>query len=326
MQRLRIFAILICCMVAGAAGAQTAAWPTRPITMVVPFGAGGPVDLVGRIMAGLLSEKLGQQVIVENMGGGGGSVGAARIAKSPPDGYSFLFGNQGTHIFTHLISKKPLYDPVADFAPVAVVVENSKLLITRPDFPANSLAEFASYAKANEGKMQFGSAGIGSATHVTCVLLNLAIGVSITHVPYRSTTAAMQDVIGGRIDYVCDVISTTAPLLQSGTLKALALLSPRRNPLLPELATADEQGVHGIGGDGWNAFFFPHGTPAAIVNRLASATNEILDNAAVRERLLGLGLNVPLSERRTPAYLAKLVASELDKWAAPIRASGAVEE
>jgi tripartite-type tricarboxylate transporter receptor subunit TctC len=311
-------------VLASAAGAQT--WPTRPISMVVPFAAGGPVDLVGRIMAAQLSEKLGQQVIVENVGGGGGAIGAARIAKSPADGYSFLFGNQGTHTFTHLISKKPLYDPVADFTPVAVVVENSKLLVTRPDFPANSLPEFGRYAKANELKLHFGSAGTGSATHITCVLLNLAIGASITHVPYRSSTAAMQDVIGGQIDYVCEVISTVTPQLRSGTLKALALLSPRRNPLLPDLATSDEQGVHGVYGDGWNAFFFPRGTPEPIVNRLAAATNEILDNAAVRERLLGLGLNVPSSDRRTPAYLAKLVVSELDKWAAPIRASGAVEE
>ncbi len=157
-----LIAAALACALAGPARAQTtnaAKWPTRPVTMVVPFGAGGPVDLVGRIVAQHLSEKLGQQVIVENVGGGGGAIGAARIAKAAPDGSAFLFGNQGTHTFTQLISKKPLYNAVTDFAPVAVVVENQKLLITRPDFPANSLAEFISYAKANKAKLQFGSAG-----------------------------------------------------------------------------------------------------------------------------------------------------------------------
>jgi tripartite-type tricarboxylate transporter receptor subunit TctC len=155
-------------------------WPTRPITMVVPFPAGGPVDLVGRLFAQRLSENLGQQVIIENIGGAGGSSGALRIAKAAPDGYQFLLGNSGTHTYSQLLSKKPPYNAVADFAPVAVIVENSKLLVTRKDFPAETLPQFIAYAKANQAKVQYGSAGTGSATHMTCVLLNSAIGIDIT--------------------------------------------------------------------------------------------------------------------------------------------------
>jgi tripartite-type tricarboxylate transporter receptor subunit TctC len=319
-----IIAAALACLIAFPAAAQT--WPSRPVTMVVPFPAGGPIDVVGRIFSQRLSEALGQQVIIENIGGAGGATGAARVAKSAPDGYVFLFGNQGTHTFSQLMYKKPLYNAVTDFAPVAVAIENSKLLVTRKDLPADTLGEFIAYAKANQAKMQYGSAGAGSATHITCVMLNIAIGVNVTHVPYRGTGPAMQDVIGGRIDYICDVISTSLPLVRANSVKALAMLSPARSPVMPELATAHEQGLKNFDGDGWNAFFFPKGTPDTIVQRLAQTTKEILDMPAVRERIEGLGLNVPAPERRTPEYLARLVHSELDKWAAPVKASGAGEE
>jgi tripartite-type tricarboxylate transporter receptor subunit TctC len=319
-----IIAAAIACVAAGAAQAQS--WPTRTVTMVVPFPAGGPVDLVGRIFAQHLSEAFGHQIIVENVGGAGGATGAQRVAKSPPDGSIFLFGNQGTQTFSQLMYKKPLYDAVADFAPSTVVIENSKVLATRKDFPASSLPEFIAYAKANPAKVQYGSAGAGSATHIACVMLNMAMGVNITHVPYRGTGPAMQDIIAGHIDYICDVISTTLPLVRANSIKALALLSPQRSPVMPELATAHEQGLKDFDVDGWNAFFFPKDTPDPIVRRLAQATSTILDMPAVRERLEGLGLNVPARDRRTPEYLARLVKSELEKWAAPVKASGAGED
>lgn len=319
-----IVAAVLACAIVGSAAAQS--WPTRPVTMVVPFPAGGPVDLVARIIAQHLSEQLGQQFIVENIGGAGGATGAARVAKAPADGSVVLFGNQATHTFSQLIYKKPLYNAVADFTPAVIVIENSKLLITRKDFPANSLPEFIAYTKANQSKLQYGSAGAGSATHVTCVMLNIAVGINVTHVPYRGTGPAMQDIMGGRIDYICDVISTGLPLVRAGQVKALALLSLSRSAVMPELATAHEQGLKDFDGDGWNAFFFPKGTPDPIVRRLAQATSDILDLPAVRERLEGLGLNVPPRERRTPDYLSRLVRSELDKWAGPVKASGAGEE
>jgi tripartite-type tricarboxylate transporter receptor subunit TctC len=290
--------------------------------MVVPFPAGGPIDVVGRILAPPMGELLGQQIIIENVAGAGGSTGSLRVAKAAPDGYQFVIGNAGTHTYSQLLTKKPLYDAVADFAPVAVFVENSKILVARKDLPADTLPEFIAYAKVNHAKMQYGSAGAGSATHMTCVLLNTAIGLDVTHVPYRGTGPAMQDLMGGRIDYVCDVISTALPLIRGKSAKAIALLSPHRSPVLPELATADEQGLPGFDADAWNAFFLPRGTPEPIVRRLAKATSDALDLHWVRERLEGLGLNVPPPQRRSPEYLAKLVPGELEKWAAPVKASG----
>jgi tripartite-type tricarboxylate transporter receptor subunit TctC len=315
--------IVAALVLASACAAQAQEWPARTLTMVVPFPAGGPIDVVGRILAPPMSELLGQQIIIENVAGAGGSTGSLRVAKAASDGYQFVIGNAGTHTYSQLLTKKPLYDAVADFAPVAVFVENSKVLVARKDLPADTLPEFIAYAKANQAKMQYGSAGAGSATHMTCVLLNTAIGIDVTHVPYRGTGPAMQDLMGGRIDYVCDVISTALPLIRSKSAKAIALLSPRRNSVLPDLATADEQGLAGFDADAWNAFFLPRGTPAPIVRRLAKATSDALDLPWVRERFEGLGLNVPPPERRTPEYLAKLVPSELEKWAAPVKASGA---
>jgi len=301
-------------------------WPTRPVAMVVPFPAGGPVDLVARLLSQRLTESLGQPVIVENIGGAGGMSGAARVAKSPPDGSTFVFGTQGSHTFSQMLYKKPLYDAVTDFAPVVVVVENSKLLLTRKDFPVSRLAEFISYAKANQAKLQFGSAGTGSATHVACVLLNNTIGIDITHVPYRGTAPAMQDIVAGRIDYICEIVSTAQPFVQGNLVKPIALLAIARSRAYPDLPTAHEQGLKDFDADGWNAFFFPKGTPEPIVRRLAKATSDILDVPEVRERLEGFGLNVPRPERRTPEYLAKLVRSELEKWAAPVKASGATAD
>jgi tripartite-type tricarboxylate transporter receptor subunit TctC len=321
-----IFAIALGLLLAGGAPTRAQEWPTRPITMVVPFPAGGPVDLVARLLSQRLTEALGQPVIVENIGGAGGMSGAARVAKSPPDGSIFVFGTQGSHTFSQMLYKKPLYDAVTDFAPVAVVVENSKLLLTRKDFPASTLAEFITHAKTNHAKLQFGSAGTGSATHVACVLLNNTIGVDITHVPYRGTAPAMQDIVAGRIDYICEIVSTAQPFVQGGLVKPIALLAPQRSRAYPDLPTANEQGLKDFDADGWNAFFFPKDTPPPIVQRLAKATSDILDVPEVRDRLEGFGLNVPGPERRTPEYLGKLVRSELEKWAAPVKASGATAD
>jgi len=316
-----IFASAALMVLGGFAKAQD--WPTRPVTMVVPFAAGGPVDTFGRVVAPRLSEILRQQVIIENIGGAGGMNGSARVAKAAPDGYQFLLGNSATHGFNQILYKKPLYDAVTDFAPVAVVYGTSKVLVTRKDFPANTLAEFIAYAKANQSRLQYGSAGAGSATHITCVLFNAVIGVDVTHVPYRGAGPALQDLMGGRLDYMCDIISTALAQIEGGTIKPIAMLTLRRSAVLPNLATGHEQGLTDFDADSWGAFFLPKGTPAAIVRRLAMAASETLDTPAVRERLVGLGLSVPPPEQRTPDYLAKLVPADIEKWAGPIKASGA---
>ena len=315
-------AILIGCAVPVAADD----WPARTITLVVPFPAGGPIDVVARILAPPLAERVGQQIVIENVGGAGGATGALRVARAAPDGYQVLLGNTGTHTFSQLLSRKPLYDAAADFTPITVIVENSKLLVTRRDFPAATLPQFVAYAKANERALHFGSAGTGSATHMACVLFNTAIGVATTHVPYRGTGPAMQDLIGGRIDYICDVISTALPLVRDGAIKPIVVLSPQRNRVLPQLPTAHEQGLPNFDADAWNAFFFPRGASAPVVRRLADATGEVLDLPWVRERLESLGLDVPPPDRRGPDHLAALVPRELTKWAAPVKASGAAPE
>lgn len=303
--------------------AQAQDWPVRPLTLVVPFAAGGPVDTAARIMAARLTEKLGQSVIVENVGGAGGMIGASRVAKAAPDGYTFLHGNRSTHIYSQILNKKPLYDATGDFAPVAAFVENSAVLIARKDLPARSFDEFAIYLRANAGKLQFASAGAGSASHVICVLLNGAIGVDVTHVPYRGTAPALQDLIAGRVDYLCDIISTAIAPIQAGTVKPLAILSTRRSPALPDLATADEQGLRGFDVDAWNAFFLPRGTPDAIVRRLAQATSDAIDVVDTANRLRELGLQIAAPERRNPEYVARLVKAELESWRKPLLASGA---
>ena len=306
------------------ANAQT--WPTRPVTMVVPFAAGGPMDTVGRIMAQNLSETLGQNVIVENVGGGGGMTGSIRVAKAAPDGYQFVLGNVGTHAVSQSLSKNPPYNVLNDFAPVGLFADLSLVLVTRKDLPANNLREFIAHAKANQDKMQFGSASAGSATHLGCALLNAAIGVNVTHIPYRGGAPAMQDLVGGRIDYLCIDTPIAIPLIESGQIKALAILTKSRSPSLPNLASAQEQGLANFEASNWAAFFLPRGTPAAVVQRLQAATAAATDNAAVQKRMKDIGVDPVAADRRSSDYLARFAASEIAKWAGPVKASGLATE
>jgi tripartite-type tricarboxylate transporter receptor subunit TctC len=319
---MRIIAAALAALAALALPAGAQDWPTRPVTMVVPFAAGGPIDVVARLVSPRLSEVLGQQAVIENVGGAGGMVGASRVAKAEPDGYTFLLGNTGTHTYSQFLYKKPLYDAVTDFTPAGLLVGNTKVLVVRKDLPVNTLQEFVAYAKANQEKMQYGSAGVGSATHIACVLLNAKLGTNITHVPYRGAGPAMQDLVAGRIDFMCDVVSTALPQIRGQTVRPLAMMSETRASVLPDVPTALEQGVAGVDADGWNGFFFPKGTPEAVVRRLAAATNDALNTPAVKKRIEDLGLDVPRSEQRGPDYLGRLVKIELDKWGPPIKASG----
>jgi tripartite-type tricarboxylate transporter receptor subunit TctC len=315
------YALSAILMLTGAAGAQ-GEWPTRPVTMVIPFAAGGPTDVLGRVMAERMSQILGQQVVVENVGGAGGMTGSQRVARAAPDGSSFVLGTVGTHAQNQTLYKKPAYDAASDFAPAAFIAEVPLVLITRKDFPANTLQDFIKYAKENQGKMTFGSAGAGSATHLGCVLLNSAMGVDISHVPYRGTGPAMQDLAGGRIDYMCEIVTTALPQIEGGAVKAIATLTKARSPVLPKLATADEQGLKDFEAYTWNALFLPKGTPEPIIKKLHEASVQAMETPAVKDRLQGLGASLVAPERRSPDYLANFVRSEIEKWAVPIKASG----
>jgi tripartite-type tricarboxylate transporter receptor subunit TctC len=296
-------------------------WPTRTLTMVNPFAAGGPNDVPARLFAQRMGEVLGQSVIVENVGGAGGMNGADRVAKAQPDGYTFLLGTVGTQAQNQTLYKKPAYDSTKDFASVGLFLEAPLVLVARKDLPANSMKEFVAYAKANEAKMQFASAGTGSAIHLGCALMNSVTGLNIIHVPYRGANPAMQDLASGRVDYLCDIVTTAKPQIDGGIVKAIAVLNDTRSPALPEVPTATEQGFDVVAYT-WNAFLLPKGTPDAIVQKLNHAMVEAMKTPAIRERLDSVGLKLVSEDRATPAYLDRFVQSEIAKWAVQIKASG----
>ncbi len=305
---------------AGTVSAQE--WPARPITMVIPFAPGGGIDGSGRIQAQRMGELLKQTIVVENIGAAAGTVGSARVAKAAPDGYTFLMGNTGTHAFSQGMRKQPIYNSITDFAPVGLVTDSPRILIVRKDLPVKNLQEFVKYVKANQAKMQFGSAGVGSGTHLPCELLNSVMGVKTTHVPFKGAGPVMQELIAGRIDYFCDTIQTGAAQAKAGTVKGLAVMAPKRVPIIPDLATTGEQGLAGVEASVWNGFFFPKGTPDAIVRRMNKVMNTMIEDPAIRKRLQELGLEILPPEQRTPEYLAKYLPQEVARWKKVIANAG----
>jgi tripartite-type tricarboxylate transporter receptor subunit TctC len=297
-------------------------WPARPVTMIVPYAAGGPVDTVGRIMAQGLSEVLGQQVVVENVGGAGGMTGANRVAKAAPDGYTLLLGGSATlTLVPALYGKKTLYDPLADFAHVVQFADSARILIARKDFPAGTLKDFVAYARDNHARMQYGSSGTGAGAHICALLLDQAMGVKVTHVPYRGSGPAMQDLLAGRIDYICEQVSTALPQVKAGNARAIATMGLSRSGVLPDLPTATEQGFD-IDCASLSAFVFPKGTPDAIVRRLAEATNKVVETPAVRERFETLGVVIEPPERRTLDYFVRNLPREIERAAMLVKTGG----
>jgi tripartite-type tricarboxylate transporter receptor subunit TctC len=316
-----ITALLAAVALTFATGVKAEDWPTRPITMINPFAAGGPNDVLARLFAQRMGELLGQPIVLENVGGAGGMNGADRVAKATPDGYTFLQGTVGTQAQNQTLFKKPAYNSTTDFAAVALMVEAPLVLVARKDLPVNGMKEFVAYAKANRDKMQFASAGTGSAIHLGCALMNMVTGIDIIHIPYKGANPAMQDLMSGRVDYLCDIITTAKAQIDGGTVKPIAILTKQRSPVLPGVPTAIEQGFD-VEAYTWNAFFLPKGTPDAIVQKLNRATVETMKTPAVREKLESAGLVFVSDDRTTPDYLATFVQSEIAKWAVPIKASG----
>jgi tripartite-type tricarboxylate transporter receptor subunit TctC len=302
--------------------ARAQSWPNRFVRLVVPFPPGGGTDAIARVVAGKLSDIWGQQMVVENRGGGATNIGTEAVVRSDPDGYTVLLQSMPLAVNRFLFPSLN-YDPVGDLAPVSLLCDYTNIMAVPITSPARSVTDFIAYAKANKGKLNFGSAGTGSATHLGCVLFNSMAGIEAAHVPYRGSGPAMNDIIGGQIQYLCDVVSTGKPQIDAGTVKAVAFLGKERSPVLPNLATASEQGLKGFEAYTWNAIFVAKGTPPEIVKKLNDAALAAINDADVKKRLGDLGAQIVGSDRATPEYLGVFVKSEIDKWAAPIKASGA---
>jgi tripartite-type tricarboxylate transporter receptor subunit TctC len=324
MRKILFAAMAALAALAGPAAAED--WPTRPITLVVPYAAGGPVDTIARIIAARMSELLKQQIVIENVGGAGGMTGSTRVAKAPPDGYTVLLSGSAVLAQNPVFHKRPPYDPIADFAHAALYSDSARILIARKDFPANNFEEFKAYAKAHQSTLQYGSAGAGSGSHTCALLLDAAMGTKITHVPYRGAGPAMQDLIAGRIDYMAEQISTATPQIKGGSVKAYATLGLDRGPGLENLPTAAELGIKSVDCGSWGSFSFPKGTPKEIVNKLAKASSDAIDTPALIERYKSIGVVVTAKDRRSPEYLTNYVKSEIQRWSGPIKASGIVLE
>jgi tripartite-type tricarboxylate transporter receptor subunit TctC len=301
-------------------------WPTRPITLVVPFTPGGVYDTMGRVYASALADILGTPVVVENLPGAGSMTGAARVAHADPDGYQLLLGGESPNAQVQLLHKEPAYDAATDFTPIALVAQQPLILTARPGIPASNLADFIAYAKANQSKMQFGSPGTGTGSHLACALFDTDIGVTITHVPYRGLAPAMQDLIAGRIDFMCPTITTAMPQLQAHAVQAPAVIGSERSPIFPDIATAQEQGLKGFAANSWNAIFAPKATPAPIVAKLNAAALKAMATPSVEQRVRELGATVPPLDHRTPQFLQTLVVSEIKTWGDAAKSAGITPE
>jgi tripartite-type tricarboxylate transporter receptor subunit TctC len=297
-------------------------YPTRAVTVVVPFAAGGAFDSVARIITARMQELMRQPVVVENVGGGGGTTGVKRVIAAAPDGYTVLLGTVGTHAYNQTIYRHRRYDAVADFTPVTLFSEQSMVLLARKTLAADTFPEFVNLLKADGAKMQFGSAGVGSTTHLGCALLNSRIGVNVAHVAYRGGGPAVNDLVGGQIDYFCGNLGGYIGLIQGKQVKALALLSKERSPLMPDLKTAHEHGLTDLDVVTWTAFFLPKAAPRPVVDKLIEATHAAMDTPETRKRMLDIGVTGVAPERRSPEYLARFVVEEIARWEEPIKSAG----
>jgi len=320
---LRWWTAAIVMVLAACGGAQAQQYPTRTITIIVPFAPGGPADITGRIAADILSRHLGQNVVVENIGGAGGTLGTLRAAKATADGYTLISGHMGTNALAPVFYPNLGYDPEKDFEPVGLIAEQPELLAVRKEIPANNLQEFVAYAKAHQNTLNMGHAGVGSVSYIGCLLLNSAIGIKPTMVPFTGTAPVMNAILAGSIDYDCDPILGPLPHVRAGKVKALAIAAKKRSPLLPDVPTAAEQGLPQFECAPFYALFAPKGTPEAVVDKLADALNKGLDEPAVQKRFTDLGAQIAEPDRRGPKALGELVHSEIARLTPILQAAAA---
>jgi tripartite-type tricarboxylate transporter receptor subunit TctC len=310
-------------LVCGAVAANSQNYPTRTGTVIVPFAAGGPADITGRIVADIFSKALGQQFVVENVAGAGGATGTTRAARAAPDGYTIALGHMGTHAAAVALTPNLAYKPDVDFEPISLTSTQPVVVVTRKGFPANNLREFVAYSKANAGKLNMAHAGVGSVSYTTCLLLNHEMGIKTTMVPFTGTAPALNALLGEQVDYVCDPILGPLPHVRAGTLKAMAIATGKRHPALPDVPTSAEGGLPNFQAAPFYAMFAPKGTPQPIIERLASAIDKGLDDPVVSKRLLDLGAEITEKKDRGPAPLAAMVKSEIARLTPILKAASA---
>jgi len=306
--------------------ARAEQYPSRPITMVVPFSAGGPTDVLARIFAQYIGQSLGQQVVVENVTGAGGTLGAMRVAKAAPDGYTMIMGNLGTHAASVGIYKKLAYDPRTDFEPVILIGSTPMVLIVKKDLPVATLPDFLALARTKQPKLTFGSAGVGSISHLAILLLNKVAKTDVQHIPYRGLSQTVNDVLGGQIDGMFDQVVTATPHVLSGGEKAIVVTAPARASALPGVPSSAEAGMPELETIAWSALFFPKKTPRPIVERMAAVVDDAMRDPVLITRMRDLGSDLPETTQRTPQALATLVRAEIDKWVPLIRAADVTGE
>jgi tripartite-type tricarboxylate transporter receptor subunit TctC len=303
------------------AAAQTD-YPRRPITLIVPFAAGGPTDIVSRIVGEHMSRTLAQPIIIENIVGAGGTTASTRAARAAPDGYTIEMGHMGTHAASVALYPNLAYKPDVDFAPIGLVAGTPVLILAKKDFPPKDLKEFVTYVKANADKLNMAHAGVGSVSFTTCLLLNSILGIKPTSIPFNGTGPALTALISGQVDYMCDQIVNVVQQVESGQIKAYAIGTPERSPALPNVPTSKEAGLPEFQAQAWNALFAPKGTPQPVLDKLSDALDKALDDEQTRKRLLELGSVLPDKAGRGQQALAALVKSEIDRWTPIIKAAG----
>lgn len=308
-------------LMSGAALAQS--YPTKPITLIVPFAAGGPTDVIARIVGEHMSKTLGQQIVVENVAGAGGTTGITRGAQATADGYTIMMGHMGTHGAAPALYANLKYDPTKDFEPIGMAAGTPILIVAKKDLAPKNLKEFVEYLKTNQDKVNQAHAGIGSVSHITCTMLNSQLGAKTTQVAYSGTGPALNDLVSGQVDYMCDQIVNLVEQIKGGAIKAYAIATPERSPALPDVPTTKEAGLPEYQVTAWNAMFAPKGTPKDIVAKLTDALAKALDDENTRKRLLDLGGVIPEKKDRTSAYLGDFVQKEVDRWTPILKASGA---
>jgi tripartite-type tricarboxylate transporter receptor subunit TctC len=320
-----LLALLSTSLVMAATSVAAQSYPTRPVTVIVPFAAGGPTDIIARIVGEYYSKTLGQQFVIENLAGAGGTTGITRGAQAKPDGYTIMMGHMGTHGAAPALYPKLRYDPTKDFEPIGLVAGTPILIVARKDFPAADLKEFVARARDTSTRISQAHAGVGSVSFTTCTLLSTQLGVKHHRVvAYRGTGPALNDLVGGQVDYMCDQIVNVAEQVRGGAIKAYGIAIAERSPALPDVPTTKEGGLPDFQVSAWNALFAPKDTPREIVTKLNETLSKALDDQATRKRLLDLGSVIPQGNERSPQALAELVKSEVARWTPILTAAGAV--